>query len=83
MSKRMVILGAGESGAGAALLAQQQGYEVFVSDASSLKNNYRNELQNAGIGFEEGTHNEERILDADEVLKSPGIPETNALVKMI
>jgi UDP-N-acetylmuramoylalanine--D-glutamate ligase len=83
MSKRLVILGAGESGAGAALLAQQQGYEVFVSDASSLKDNYRNELQNAGIEFEEGMHNEERILDADEVMKSPGIPETNALVKMI
>ena len=83
MSKRMVILGAGESGAGAALLAKQQGYEVFVSDASSLKDNYRNGLQHAGIEFEEGSHNEERILQADEVMKSPGIPETNALVKKI
>jgi len=83
MSKRMVILGAGESGAGAALLAKQQGYEVFVSDASSLKDNYRNELQHAGVEFEEGMHHEEKILNADEVMKSPGIPEKNEMVKKI
>ena len=83
MSKRIVILGGGESGVGAALLARQQGYDVFVSDTSSLKDDYRNELMNAGIDFEEGRHNEEKILQADEVMKSPGIPEKNELVKKI
>jgi UDP-N-acetylmuramoylalanine--D-glutamate ligase len=83
MTKRIVILGGGESGVGAALLAKQQGYDVFVSDGSSLKNDYRNELINAGIDFEEGRHSEEKILNADEVMKSPGIPEKNALVKKI
>ena len=79
----MVILGSGESGVGAALLAKQKGYDVFVSDSGSLKENYRNELLKAGIDFEEGSHNEERILQADEVMKSPGIPEKNELVKKI
>lgn len=83
MSKRIVILGGGESGVGAALLAKQQGYDVFVSDASSLKENYRNELQQAGIDFEEDGHTEEKILNADEVMKSPGIPEKNEMVKKI
>lgn len=79
----MVILGGGESGVGAALLAKQKGYEVFVSDSGSLKENYRNELQQAEIDFEEGSHNEEKILQADEVMKSPGIPEKNEMVKKI
>jgi UDP-N-acetylmuramoylalanine--D-glutamate ligase len=79
----MVILGAGESGVGAALLAKQQGYEVFVSDAGAIKENYRQELAAAGIDFEAGTHTAERILEADEVMKSPGIPENNDLVKAI
>lgn len=79
----MVILGGGESGVGAVLLAKQKGYEVFVSDSGSLKENYRNELQQAGIDFEEGSHNEEKILQADEVMKSPGIPEKNEMVKKI
>lgn len=83
MRKRFVILGAGESGAGAALLAKQQGYDVFVSDESSLKENYRNDLQTAGIEFEEGKHDEKKILSADEVMKSPGIPEKNEMVKKI
>ena len=83
MSKRFVILGGGESGTGAAMLAKQKGYEVFVTDAGSLKNIYRSELQKAGIEFEEGQHTEEKILNADEVMKSPGIPETNELVKRI
>ncbi len=83
MSKRFVILGAGESGIGAALLAQQQGYDTFVSDGSSLKDDYRNKLQNAGIEFEEGKHSENKILTADEVMKSPGIPESNEIVKKI
>jgi UDP-N-acetylmuramoylalanine--D-glutamate ligase len=83
MGKKMIILGGGESGAGAALLAKQKGYHVFLSDGSSLKEIYRNELQKAGIGFEEGKHSEELILAADEVVKSPGIPEKNELVKKI
>lgn len=83
MQKRIVILGGGESGIGAALLAKQKGYEVFVSDESSLKDNYRSDLQRAGIAFEEGGHTLERILAAEEVMKSPGIPEKNATVKKI
>ncbi len=83
MGKRLVILGGGESGVGAALLAKQKGYEVFVSDASSLKENYRNELLKEGIAFEEGTHTMERILQAHEVIKSPGIPEKTPVMKQI
>jgi UDP-N-acetylmuramoylalanine--D-glutamate ligase len=83
MGKRMIILGGGESGVGAALLAKQKGYDVFVSDAGSLKENYRNELQTAEIDFEEGGHNEKKILAAEEVMKSPGIPEKNEMVKKI
>lgn len=83
MRKRFVILGGGESGVGAALLAAQQGYDVFLSDGSSLKNEYRNELLEAGIAFEEGQHTEAAILNADEVMKSPGIPEKAAIVKKI
>jgi UDP-N-acetylmuramoylalanine--D-glutamate ligase len=83
MGKRMIILGGGESGVGAALLAKQKGYDVFVSDAGSLKENYRNELQTAGIDFEEGGYNEKKILAAEEVMKSPGIPEKNEMVKKI
>jgi UDP-N-acetylmuramoylalanine--D-glutamate ligase len=83
MEKRLVILGGGESGAGAALLAKQKGYDVFVSDESSLKENYRTELQQAGVAFEEGRLDEGKILSADEVMKSPGIPEKNEMVKKI
>jgi UDP-N-acetylmuramoylalanine--D-glutamate ligase len=83
MGKRFVILGGGESGVGAALLAKQQGYDVFLSDGSSLTNEYRNELMKAGIDFEEGQHTELKILNADEIMKSPGIPEKVELVKKI
>ena len=83
MSKRMVILGGGESGVGAAILARKEGYEVFVSDESSLKNEYRNELLKEGIPFEEKQHTGSLILNADEVMKSPGIPEKAAIVKKI
>ena len=79
----VVILGAGESGVGAALLSKQQGYDVFVSDAGSIKNNYKEELNNNEIQWEEGRHSEEKILCADEIIKSPGIPEKNELVKKI
>src|SRR6185436_2654061 len=83
MSKRFVILGGEESGVGAAILAKQKGYDVFVTDGSSLKDHYRSDLRNAGIEFEEERHTEERILDADEVMKSPGIPDKNEMVKKI
>jgi len=83
MNKRMVILGGGESGVGAALLAKKQGYEVFVSDGGPLKDGYKKELEEAGIAFEEKQHTEEKIMDATEVTKSPGIPEKNEMVKKI
>ena len=83
MKKRLVILGGGESGVGAALLAQQQGYEVFLSDGGKLKDQYRTELQQHQILFEEEQHSVEKILLADEIVKSPGIGEKNELVKQI
>jgi UDP-N-acetylmuramoylalanine--D-glutamate ligase len=79
----LVILGGGESGVGAALLGKKKGCKVFVSDAGSLKDVYRKELDAAGIEWEEGGHDETRILSADEVVKSPGIPEKNELIKKI
>ncbi len=81
--KKMVILGAGESGVGAAILAKRRGYDVWVSDGGTIREAYRKELEAEGIGFEEGRHSEAKILDADEVMKSPGIPESNALVQAI
>ena len=83
MAKKLVILGAGESGVGAALLAKQKGYAVFVSDGGAIKANFQKELEEAGIEFEAGVNNAERILAADEVIKSPGIPEKNEMVKAI
>lgn len=83
MNKKITILGGGESGVGAALLAKQKGYDVFLSDGSSLKEVYRNALNLESIAWEEGGHSEERILSANEIIKSPGIPETNALIKKI
>lgn len=80
---RLVILGSGESGVGAALLGRQKGYNVFVSDGGSIKANYKQELIDNGIDFEEGVHTTEKILNADEVVKSPGIPEKNELLKKI
>ena len=83
MKHKLIILGAGESGVGAALLAKQQGYDAFVSDGGTIKEKYKNELSANGIEFEEGKHSEEKILSADEIMKSPGIPEKNELVKKI
>src|SRR5690349_17257811 len=83
MSKRLVILGAGESGIGAALLGKHHGYDVFVSDGSPIKEKYRKELEENNIQFEENHHTEELVLNADEVMKSPGIPEKAAIVKKI
>lgn len=83
MSNNIIILGGGESGVGAALLAKHKGLNVFLSDGGSLKEIYKAELRANGIEFEEGGHSEERILAADEVVKSPGIPEKNEMVKAI
>ncbi|HEY0677554.1 MAG TPA: UDP-N-acetylmuramoyl-L-alanine--D-glutamate ligase [Chitinophagaceae bacterium] len=80
---RLVILGGGESGIGAAILGQAKGYEVFLSDGSSLKEHYKLELQQRGIAYEEGGHDEKKILQADEVMKSPGIPDKSEMVKKI
>lgn len=79
----IVILGAGESGVGAAILAQQQGFAVFVSDAGTIADTYKTQLQNHAIEFEEGSHNETLILTAHEVVKSPGIPEKAAIIQAI
>lgn len=83
MKHRLVILGAGESGVGAAILGKKEGYEVFVSDAGTIKENYKQELFENEIEFEEGKHSEDKILNATEVMKSPGIPEKNEMVKKI
>jgi UDP-N-acetylmuramoylalanine--D-glutamate ligase len=80
---RLVILGGGESGVGSAILGKKEGYDVFLSDGGSLKENYKTELKSHGIAFEEGIHSTERILEADEVMKSPGIAEKNEIVKSI
>ncbi|GAB4014828.1 UDP-N-acetylmuramoyl-L-alanine--D-glutamate ligase [Spirosoma koreense] len=80
---KVVVLGGGESGVGAALLAQAKGFVVFLSDKSALKESYRTVLQTAGIPFEEGQHTEDQILDASEVIKSPGIPATVPLVQKL
>ncbi|NVO20070.1 MAG: UDP-N-acetylmuramoyl-L-alanine--D-glutamate ligase [Bacteroidetes bacterium] len=81
MGQKIAILGAGESGTGAAILAKQKGYEVFVSDKGKIKEKYSNVLSQAGIAFEEGRHTERRILDADEIIKSPGIPDSAPLIQ--
>ena len=78
--KKAVILGGGESGVGAAVLAKVQHFDTFLSDSGSLKENFRSELQKWDIPFEEGGHSADRILGADLVIKSPGIPETAPLV---
>jgi UDP-N-acetylmuramoylalanine--D-glutamate ligase len=80
MSKRIVILGSGESGAGAAVLAKIKGFDVFVSDMGKIKDNYKELLNKHSIPFEEGKHTAELILNADEIIKSPGIPEKADMV---
>ena len=78
--KKIVILGAGESGAGAAVLAKKEGFDVFVSDMSKIADKYKKQLDDHQIAWEEGQHTEERILAADEIIKSPGIPDTAPMV---
>lgn len=77
---KIVVLGAAESGVGAAVLAQQLGYEVFVSDGGTVAERYRRELQQHNIAFEEGAHTLERILAADQIVKSPGIPDAVPMI---
>jgi UDP-N-acetylmuramoylalanine--D-glutamate ligase len=82
-SFKIVILGGGESGVGAALLAQAKGFDVFLSDKGALSEEYRSILHTHSIPFEEGQHTEERILAADEIIKSPGIPDKVPLIKKL
>ncbi len=78
--KRIVILGAAESGVGAAALAKVKGFEVFVSDMGKIKENYKQILQQYDVPWEEGTHTEQLVLNADEIVKSPGIPDNAPMV---
>ncbi len=78
--KKIVVLGAGESGAGAAVLAKKEGFDVFVSDMSKIADKYKKLLDDHQIAWEEGQHTEERILAADEIIKSPGIPDKAPMV---
>ena len=82
-ARLIVVLGAGESGVGAAYLAQQQGYDVFVSDFGAITADYKQQLQDWKIRFEENQHTEAEILKADEVIKSPGIPDKAPIIKKI
>ena len=81
--KRIVILGAGESGAGAAVLAKKEGFDVFVSDMSKINDKYKKMLDDHNIEWEEGHHTEEKILNASEIIKSPGIPKEAPMIKKV
>ena len=81
--KRIVILGAGESGAGAAVLAKKEGFDVFVSDMSKINDKYKKILDEHNIEWEEGHHTEEKILNASEIVKSPGIPKEAPMIKKV
>ena len=83
MKKRIDILGAGESGAGAAVLAKAKGFDVFVSDFSSIKPKYKDMLDAHGICWEEGRHTEADILNADEIIKSPGVPDKAPIIMIL
>ena len=83
MAKRIVVLGAGESGSGAAILAKEKGFDVFVSDCGTISEPYRALLDQNGVQWEDGKHSEELILNADEVIKSPGIPLTAPIIQKL
>ncbi len=83
MKAKVAILGAGESGVGAAILAQKKGFDVFVSDMGTVKQKYKDVLSNFEIDFEEGKHSESRILESELVVKSPGIPDTAPLIQQL
>ena len=80
---RLVVLGGGESGVGTAILGKKKGYDVFVSDFGKIKENYKEVLTINGIAWEDEKHTEELILNADVVMKSPGIPEKAPIVKKL
>ena len=81
--KRIVVLGGGESGVGSAVLAKVKGFDVFLSDMGKIAEKYTEVLKKWEIPYEEGGHTEEKILNADEVIKSPGIPSTAPMVQKI
>ena len=81
--KRIVILGGGESGVGAAVLAKKQGFDVFLSDFSEIKPQYISMLNEYNISWEEKKHTESLILNADEIIKSPGIPDKAPVIKQL
>ena len=83
MGKRVVILGAGESGVGAAVLAKKEGYAVFVSDNATIRADYKKILEDHAVEWEEGRHTIEKILSADEIIKSPGIPDKAPVIRKI
>ena len=83
MNKKLVVLGAGISGVGAARLAKIKGFEVFVSDSGKISEEAKNVLTHNEIEWEEGSHDENKILNADEIIKSPGIPEKAPLIQKI
>src|ERR1044072_652993 len=80
---RLVVLGGGESGVGTAILGKKKGYDVFVSDFGQIKNNYKEVLALNKLEWEEGKHTEDLILNADVVMKSPGIPDKSPIVKLL
>ncbi|MBQ8917093.1 MAG: UDP-N-acetylmuramoyl-L-alanine--D-glutamate ligase, partial [Alistipes sp.] len=81
--KKIVVLGGGISGYGSAILAKKQGFEVFLSDKGKIADRYKRKLEEWGVPYEEGSHDEERILAASEVIKSPGIPDKAPMVQQI
>ena len=83
MNKSISILGAGESGVGAAILAKKHEFNVFVSDKNLIKESYKKKLAQNNIDFEEGKHTVNKILESDLIVKSPGIPNENELIKKI
>src|SRR5438876_1116204 len=85
MNKRIVILGAGESGTGAAILAQRKGFDVFVSDKGKIADNFKEQLKKYNVHYEEGQHSESLILglNTTEIIKSPGISDKTEIVKHI
>ncbi|MFI5170936.1 MAG: UDP-N-acetylmuramoyl-L-alanine--D-glutamate ligase [Chitinophagales bacterium] len=83
MNKRIVILGSGESGTGAAILAKRKGFDVFVSDKGQIKDNYKNKLKAENIDFEEGKHSYDKIFSADQIIKSPGVQEKFEVMKKV
>lgn len=81
--KRLVVLGGGESGVGTAILAKKENFDVFLSDMGQIKDKYKQLLEEHGIAYEEGQHTEDLILNADEIMKSPGIPKKAALIQKL